>query len=649
MSKFFSVVLLGLALIQSAIAAPPLEAYGGLPAVELMRLSPSGKSYAFIALVGDQRKLGVIGDGGKVIYARNLGDVKARDIEWVGEDRLLLKMSATFDHPLDLKQAHELFSILNIDLNTSKASSIFENNKKIANVVFGEAATMQIDEHPFMYFIGLAYGWSKGASENRGYFFDGDHRNLYRVNLDTNEIDMQVRGGEGPKYDWLIGNDGKVIVRSEYDVLSGIWRLYAGETRAKLLLERSSKFRDIDLVGLGRTPNTVWIADSTSGTTITEEIAVADGASEKIFDGISALSYLTDPDSRLAIGITTRREPNAKFFDPKLQARLKGTRKAFSGLQMELVSFSRNLDRLIVKTDGGDDSGTYWLVDIGSGAANPIGKAYPEIRKADVGPTQWVSYKAADGLDIQAVLTLPPGHKAESLPLIVLPHGGPIGVEDVVGFDWWAQAFASVGYAVLQPNYRGSAGDSQDFLLAGYGQWGRKMQTDLSDGVTALASQGIINPKRVCIVGASYGGYAALAGVTLQHDIYRCAVSVAGPADLSTFFRWQIERHGLESDATRYWRAVTGADKEGNSAMRAISPVQFAEQASSPILLIHGKDDTIVPLAQSEQMESALRSAHKSVELITMDGEDHWLSRDETRKTMLKASVAFVKEYNPPN
>ncbi|MDB6061036.1 MAG: peptidase [Verrucomicrobiaceae bacterium] len=202
---------------------------------------------------------------------------------------------------------------------------------------------------------------------------------------------------------------------------------------------------------------------------------------------------------------------------------------------------------------------------------------------------------------------------------------------------------------MLQPNYRGSSGYGDAFEQAGFGQWGRKMQTDLSDGVSTLAAQGIIDPQRVCIVGASYGGYAALAGVTLQQGIYRCAVAVAGPSDMSAFFMWQLERHRRSGDATRYWRAVTGADKEGDATMRSISPAYFADKARSPILLIHGRDDTVVPIAQSQRMASALQHANKSVEFIEMKGEDHWLSRDETRKTMLKAAIEFVRKYNPPN
>jgi dipeptidyl aminopeptidase/acylaminoacyl peptidase len=328
-------------------------------------------------------------------------------------------------------------------------------------------------------------------------------------------------------------------------------------------------------------------------------------------------------------------------------SRFKATRKAFRGFTVSLISHSQGLQRMVVKTEGGDDSGTYWTVDIASGKASPVGYPYPDIRPADVGESRAFHYAASDGLDIEAILTLPPGKQATGLPLVVMPHGGPIRVSDEVGFDWWAQAYASRGYAVLQPNYRGSSGYGKAFVEAAFGQWGRKMQTDLSDGVTQLAKDGVIDPKRVCIVGGSYGGYAALAGVTLQQGIYRCAVAVAAPADLKAFFNWEGRRSGFDSAATRFWRALIVADAGGDGLLSVLSPTSAAARADAPIMLIHGKDDTVVPIEQSELMDLALKRAGKPHEMVVLNGEDHWLSREETRKAMLRAAVEFVEKYNP--
>jgi dipeptidyl aminopeptidase/acylaminoacyl peptidase len=147
--------------------------------------------------------------------------------------------------------------------------------------------------------------------------------------------------------------------------------------------------------------------------------------------------------------------------------------------------------------------------------ANGVGVERLAIEPEQVGPISTVAYTAADGLELDGILTLPPGREAKDLPLVMLPHGGPHAYDEVA-FDWWAQAFASRGYAVFQPNFRGSTNRDDAFVRAGYGEWGRKMQSDISDGLQALADKGIVDPKRACIVGASYGGYAALAGVTLQ-------------------------------------------------------------------------------------------------------------------------------------
>ena len=267
----------------------------------------------------------------------------------------------------------------------------------------------------------------------------------------------------------------------------------------------------------------------------------------------------------------------------------------------------------------------------------------------DVGPVSMLAYRAADGLERHGVLTLPPGKPAKGLPLVVLPHGGP-EARDYPGFDWWAQAFASRGYAVFQPNFRGSSGYGTPFRDAGLGEWGRKMQTDISDGVADLTKTGVVDPKRACIVGASYGGYAALAGVTVQQGLYRCAVSVAGVADLSGMLDQEREEGApSSSSALRYWRAFMGVTSSSDARLDPISPSVQASRADAPILLIHGKDDTVVSIAQSETMERALRRGGKPVELIRMDNEDHWLSREQTRMEMLKAAVAFVEKYNPPN
>jgi dipeptidyl aminopeptidase/acylaminoacyl peptidase len=228
---------------------------------------------------------------------------------------------------------------------------------------------------------------------------------------------------------------------------------------------------------------------------------------------------------------------------------------------------------------------------------------------------------------------------------VVLAHGGP-AARDEPGFDWWAQAMASRGYAVLQVNYRGSDGFGPDFLQAGFGEWGRKMETDLSDGVRYLVSEGTVDPKRVCIAGASYGGYAALAGATLDTGVYRCAVDVAGISDPKGFLVWSKDRRNVA--ALRYWDRYMGASGPDDPRLEAISPASHADRAAIPILIIHGRDDTVVPFAQSQLMADALRRAGKDAQFVALTHEDHWLSSGATRLQMLQATMDFLQKNNPP-
>ena len=175
------------------------------------------------------------------------------------------------------------------------------------------------------------------------------------------------------------------------------------------------------------------------------------------------------------------------------------------------------------------------------------------------------------------------------------------------------------------------------------------MQSDLSDGVRWLSREGLIDPGKVCIVGASYGGYAALAGPTLDRGVYRCAVSVAGVSDLRRMVESEARQgRRRNNEAVRYWNRFMGADGPGDRSLDARSPARLAAEADAPILLIHGRDDTVVPIEQSRLMDRALRTAGKPVEFIELDGEDHWLSRAATRQRMLVETVRFLEQQNPP-
>lgn len=443
---------------------------------------------------------------------------------------------------------------------------------------------------------------------------------------------------------WLVGADGNVGASLDYYSNSGSWVIRNG--KADTLLKGNNKLGDIGLIAFGVTGESVIYRETNTEDNDAKwlEVPLAGGEAREILSDVYVRSKIIDPRSRRLIGYQIEGDyPAYHFYNPFHQKVINAVLKAFPGLSVNLMSWNEGFTRFIVETEGPEDPGVWHVVDIKSGKADEIGISYPML-SSDVAPMRMIRYKAQDGLDVEAVLTLPPGRDPKNLPVILFPHGGP-AARDYPGFDWWAQAFASRGYAVLQPNFRGSTGYGTAFERAGDGQWGRTMQTDISDGLAYLAGQGIVDAKRACIMGGSYGGYAALAGITLQQGIYRCAVSVAGVSDVAKMVRTEITTSASNSALIRSLKKEIGSGRDLN----LVSPIRYANTVNVPVLLVHGKDDTVVLYDQSNDMAQALRSAGKTVEFVTLPGTDHWLTNSETRHAMLQAAVAFIEKYNPPD
>jgi dipeptidyl aminopeptidase/acylaminoacyl peptidase len=352
-----------------------------------------------------------------------------------------------------------------------------------------------------------------------------------------------------------------------------------------------------------------------------------------------------DPYTNHVVGATLQEEePTVVWFDEEL-ARHQQSVDAALGFPTRITSWSSDRSRFIVLAEHAELPPAYYLFEPATSSLRMIASAYPEAHQAGVAPRLGILYPARDGVQIPAYLTMADDLQKPA-PLIVVPHGGP-EARDVGGFDWLAHFLASRGYVVLQPNYRGSDGYGAAWRDAGRGGWGTGvMQQDITDGVAALVDAGIADRERVCIVGASYGGYAALAGATFTPELYRCAVAISPIADVNGFIDYQRDRSERGSATVTYWETVAGGDLgAAGDRLRAISPARNVDNVQAPILLIHGRDDSVVPISQSRSMESALRGAGKSVELVELSGEDHWLSRADTRLETLEAVDAFLATH----
>ncbi len=628
-----------------ARAAPPVEAYARLPAMEDVSLSPSGARYAYIVVDGDTRKLvAATVDGDQALFASDIGKAKVVGVYWAGDDHLLVNVSHTVDLGPEFEFTRsEVTAVIAVNLTSGKAISVFSGAPSIMNAVFGYNGAAQVNGHWYGYFGGITL--KKGLN---GYAFDHGYPDLYTVDLDSGVTTIAAHGVEASR-GWLIGPDGAVIARNLYHAKTGDWAILAGDGVGDPISSGRDPFGGVGLLQRGKTTDSVLIYQPGDKDDVFEQAPLSGAAPQVVDDSDSIDEPLFDSTTHLWIGqIAEGDTPEATLFDPILNARIQSVRRAFKGLSLRLISYDGTFNRMIVFTTGSGDSGTYWLVDVAGRKANPLGYAYPDVQPTDVGPIKMVNWKAADGLQISGVLSLPAGRTAKNLPVVVMPHGGP-EERDYPVFDWWAQAFVAQGYAVFQPNFRGSSDYGKAFRNAGFGQWGRKMQTDISDGLADLAKQGIVDPKRACIVGGSYGGYAALAGVTVQNGLYRCAVSVAGVSNLAAMLSYAGDAYGSQGATMRYWRSFVGANATFGGDFAAVSPVNLAGRADAPILLIHGKDDTVVPFGESVGMADALKRSGKPVEFIPLEGADHHFLKEDTRIAMVKASVAFVEKYNPPD
>jgi dipeptidyl aminopeptidase/acylaminoacyl peptidase len=317
--------------------------------------------------------------------------------------------------------------------------------------------------------------------------------------------------------------------------------------------------------------------------------------------------------------------------------------KRFPDREIGLGSSTADENLFIISTTSDVEPGETYLFDRRTKQLRLQYRIREKLNRAWLAPMRSVRYPSSDGLEIPAYLTLPKGVAGKDLPVVVFPHGGP-WARDTWGYDPFAQFLANRGYAVLQPNFRGSTGYGLKFLNAGNRQWGDKMQDDITWGVKYLIAQGIADPKRVGIMGGSYGGYATLAGVAFTPDVYAAAVSLVGPSNLITLLQsippyWEAAR---QTFAVRMGDAST---PEGKAQLERQSPLNSASKIRTPLLVIQGQNDPRVNRRESDQIVVALRDRGFPVEYIVAPDEGHGFARPVNNMAAFAAAEKFLAKY----
>ncbi len=557
-------------------------------------------------------------------------------LSWAKNDRLLiiLKISQKME---DSGTVRTFYRTASVDSTGHNAVVLFKDSTWVYENLNGAAiADIDLDD-PNHVFIPL---FAPSVSDE---YYD----TMYSVDVTTGKA-QRFAYGNADTNDWIMDGHGHVVARIDRKKhpLEDYLKIFVnGEWKEAGVFDVTGG-RGTGIVGLsadGTAIDRIVKVDAT-GTKGMTQIAITDLEETPVFADphYDISDALTDPWTGRVIGVSfVADQMQVRFFDPKMEALQKGLEVAFPGMEVFPVSWTTAQDKVIVVVSGPRQPPGYYLLDRTTHVATKISQTYRELSNAEIAEIISYTYKARDGLDIPAYLTLPPGKPAKNLPTVIMPHGGPMS-RDQLGFDWMAQFLASRGYAVLQPNFRGSSGYGVKFEEAGYGEWGLKMQDDISDGVKKLVADGIADPKRICIVGASYGGYASLAGAAFTPDLYACAVSWAGVTDLDKFLKTRAEDYGNDSAMISSWTRYIGSRFNDSDKLKAVSPALHADRIICPILLMHGTDDTTVRIDQSEEMNDALLHAGKSVKFVRVDHETHYMETADTRVRVLKELEMFL-------
>lgn len=637
-----------------ARAAPeiPVAAFAAVPQVSDVELSPDAQLVAWCDHSGPDAKV-VIFDLAAKAFRRTLSidpKMELRSLLWSDDETLLVNLSEVRKFPgaplfqysrtlaVDATSGNSRMLLMDGGTARSDVSTAILISAHPGQPHTVIMATMDFSANAAAVQIGTHL---TGGGSALGWVFE-----LFQVDTRTGRGTIIDRGGPFT-HDWAVDSHGQPVARAE-------WRpdqkQYSIEVRAgtdwKPIYQRHGQ--PLVLWGVSPDGKTAIARGPRDDGRIGLWVIALDGSGMKdlLSDSTAdVLDVVSDSYSGAPIAAELSGAKSTDLWlDSAAKVRYESVEHAFPGRNVTISSRSQDGSRLVVQVEDSSHPPVYYLVDFNTHRADIIGEAYPPLDSATLGTVQSITFKARDGATIPAYLTLPPGTPPKNLRMVVLPHGGPQD-RDYPVFNWFAQFLASRGYAVLQPEFRGSAGFGGAFERAGLRQWGGLMQDDVTDGVGAMIHQGIADPKRICIVGVGYGGYVALAGAAFTPGLYACAVSINGIADLPGFLSYQQERdaRGKDANSAVEWVREVGTPLDKNVIDH--SPVNAAANIKVPVLLLHATEDADVPFSQSQAMSNALGDLGKPVTLIKLPGDDDSLARSDTRLTVLQDTQWFLHEY----
>lgn len=471
------------------------------------------------------------------------------------------------------------------------------------------------------------------------------HQTVYKANVYTGRL-SRVQKHKGSVRSWMADRQGMVRIGEEYDDKERRATIKVLEPLSKKWVDAWSYIQfdepEINAIGFGGNPNHLYLLADYEGR---QALYLADLGKP----GYPRELVLNDPEydlsgrliySRVLRDVVGMYANKTVFFNKEFEGFQAGLNKALPDSDNYIISLSDDDRKYLLHSSNATNPGTIFFGNRDTKQLTPIADLFPELNADVLVKKEFHRFKARDGLDLDGYLSLPKNYAGRPVATILLPHGGPMS-EDGEEFDRFSAFMVNRGYAVFQPNFRGSSGRGHDFMMRAVGGYGLEMQDDLEDAVTYLIKQNIADPKKVGIVGASYGGYAALMGATKTPDLFQCAISFAGMSDLVKMrdtFRYYANKNT--------YREQFGNDKK---QLKETSPARMADRVKIPILLIHGDQDTSVPVAQSRLMADRLKSAGKIYQYLELEDGSHYLDYLPHRQQTFEAMDTFLAQYLPVN
>ncbi len=595
-----------------AQAKPPsIAEFLASPTIHAMDMSPSGDRLAVV----DEP----ITDGTVIIY--DLADPSAPphnlnlktgfpvSVTWASDDRLLITM-------IDTSQGFARLRLMSAAPDGSDALLLLEDEADLKQRNHNLAAiadTMVNDERSILMPL-----------------YRTTTLNLYKVDVYTGAAKLVVRGGRNT-FAWATDIKGAPAAR--FDIASGgraIKIFMPNESRSnwrRVAIVREDDKWDFFPVAYTQDPNVMLVAARVNETdrAAIYRYDIANAAYlEKVAEHprVDVTGAMINPwTGAFEAAVFVEDRVSYEFVSPVLKRRMETLNAAIPDqANIAVVDSSRDGGRWLVTATAPRNPGSFHLYDDATGAVRDLGPVFPQLTPQRLSDARVIRYATRDGVELTGYLTYP--DYEGPWPLVVMPHGGP-EARDNYGYDMFPQFLASRGFAVFQPNFRGSGGFGGAFAAAGHREWGGRMQDDVTDGVEHLARAGLVQRDHVCIVGLSYGGYAALAGAAFTPDLYRCAVAINGVSDLGLQLDHYRDNEAFGEEGYAYAVKSIGDPDRDAAMIAARSPARHAEAITIPVFVMHGEKDELVPVAHAHRMIDALEAAGGQGRLLILKEAGH--------------------------